>query len=77
MPSAPKLENIRIVHSPLSDSIFIIRVGVDKGLALDKREAEADLMTALVDHMMYNAPKGSEKDVTINGKSYTVRVTPK
>ena len=71
-----KVENIKLAHSPLTDKIYLYRHGKDPALALDKREAEADVMAALVAHMMHDAPRGSEKIITLGSKQYTVRVTP-
>lgn len=70
------LRKIRLGHSPLTDTIFLYRHGKDAALALDKREAEADVMSVLVAHMMHDAPKGSEKVITLGDKKYTIRVTP-
>ena len=70
------LNKIRIGHSPLTDKIFLFRCGKKDGVVLDKREAEADVMTALIAHMMHNAPGGSEKVVQLEYRKYTVRVTP-
>lgn len=70
------LNAIKLGHSPLTDTIFLYRHGKDPSLALDKREAEADVMAVLVEHMMYDAPRGSEKVVTLGDKQYTIRVTP-
>ena len=70
------LENVRLGHSPLTDTIFLYRHGKDPAFALDKRGAEADVMAVLVDHMMHDAPNGSEKVITLGDKQYTIRVTP-
>ena len=70
------LNKIKIGHSPLTDTIFLYRHGKDPALALDKREAEADVISVLVQHMMYGAPKGSEKTVQFGDKKYKIRVTP-
>ena len=70
------LDKIKLAHSPLTDTIFLYRHGKDSGLALEKREAEADVFSALIAHMMHDAPKGSEKVVALGDKKYTVRVTP-
>lgn len=70
------LNKIKLGHSPLTDTIFLYRHGKDSALALDKREAEADVMAVLIDHMMHNAPKGSQKVITLGDKQYTIRVTP-
>lgn len=69
------LNKIKLGHSPISDTIFLYRHGKDPTLALDKREAEADVMSVLVTHMMHDAPKGSEKIVTIGNKQYLIKVT--
>jgi hypothetical protein len=71
-----ELDKIKLGHSPLTDTIFLYRHGKDQNSALDKREAEADVMAVLVAHMMHDAPKGSEKVITLGDKQYTVRVTP-
>jgi len=70
------LNRVRLGHSGLTDKIYLYRHGKDPHLALDRREAEADVMTVLIDHMMHNAPKGSEKVISINGAKYKVCVTP-
>lgn len=71
-----KLDKIKLGHSPVTDTIFLYRHGKDQNTALDKREAEADVVWVLIAHMMHNAPKGSAKVVTIGDKQYTIRVTP-
>lgn len=70
------LARIRLGHSPITDTIFLYRCGKDPALALDKREAEADVMSVLVAHMMHDAPKGSQKTISLGEKKYIVRVTP-
>lgn len=70
------LRKIRLGHSPLTDTIFLYRHGKDPALALDRREAEADVMAVLVAHMMHDAPNGSQKVITLGDKQYIVRVTP-
>ena len=70
------LNKVKLGYTPLSDSIYLYRHGKDPNVALDKREAEADVMTVLVEHMMYDAPKGAEKVIEFGDKKYVVRVTP-
>lgn len=70
------LDSVKLGHSPMTDTIFLYRHGKDPALALDKREAEADVMAVLVAHMMHDAPKGSEKMITLGDHQYTIRVTP-
>ena len=74
--SRMNLDNIKLVVSPLSDTIYMARFGKDPQLALDKREAEWDVMSALVQHMMYDAPNGSEKVISFGDDSYLIRVQP-
>ena len=70
------LNNIKLGHSPLTDTIFIYRHGKDVGLALDKREAEADVFSVLIAHMMHDAPKGSSKVIRLGDKRFKIVVTP-
>ncbi len=70
------LSKILLGHSPLTDTIFLYRCGKDARFALDKRDAEADVFFVLVEHMMHNAPSGSEKVITLGDRKYTIRVTP-
>lgn len=70
------LDKIKLTHSPLTDSIYLYRHGKDPALALEKRDAEADVFSVLVDHMMHGAPKGSIKVVELDGKQYEIRVAP-
>jgi len=70
------LNKIKLGYSPLSDNIYLYRHGKDQNLALDKREAEADVMAVIVEHMMQDAPQGSEKTVQFGDKKYKIKVTP-
>jgi len=70
-----ELNKIKLGHSPLTDTIFLYRHGKDPALALDKREAEADVMAVLVAYMMHGTTKGSQKVITLGDKQYTVRVS--
>lgn len=70
------LEKVRIAHSPLTDSLYIYRHGKDAGIALEKKDCEAMLFAALVEHMMFNARKGSHKVVSFGEKQYKITVIP-
>jgi len=70
------LEKVKLGHSPLTNNIYLYRYGKDPNVALDKRDAESDVMSVLVQYMMYNAPEGSEKTIYIGDKKYNVMVTP-
>lgn len=80
MSSNTALNKIKLGFSPLTQNIYIFRHGKDEGLALDKREAEHDVMRVLVDMMMYDAPKGASKIIYFekDGKreSFEVIVRP-
>jgi hypothetical protein len=70
------LDKIKLGYSPLTDSIYLYRHGKDPCLALEKREAEADVMSVVVEHMMNEAPNGAEKKIRLGDKKYILRVTP-
>ena len=71
------LTKVKLGYSPLTDTIFLYRHGKDPSFALDKREAESDVMAVLVQHMMHNAPNGSEKTISFGDAKYIIRVTPR
>lgn len=71
-----RLDKIKLGHSPLTETIYLYRGRKDPALARDKRVAEDDMVAALVAWMMHNAPRGSEKVITLGDKRYTVKVTP-
>lgn len=70
------LNKIKLAYSQLSDTMVLYRHGKDPALALDKRNAEQDVMTTIIQYMMANAPKGSQQDVRIGDNWYTVTVKP-
>lgn len=70
------LFNIQLRHSQLSDKIYLCRFGKDPHLALDKREAEHDVMAVLVEHMLWQAPEGSVKTFTLGEQKYELRLVP-
>lgn len=70
------LDKIKLGHSPLSDTIYLYRHGEDPRVALERREAEADVMKVLVEHMLDNYPSGSKKVVLIGDNKYEVSVLP-
>ena len=71
-----RLDNIKLGHSPLTDSIFLYRHGKNVGLALEKREAEADVFCVLIEHMMFKAKNGAAKTVSVGDKKYQIIVRP-
>ena len=71
------IHNIKIAHSPLSNSLYLYKHGKNKAVSLEQRDCEADLFVALVQYMMHEAPKGSVKTVFIDGAEYEIKVVPK
>jgi hypothetical protein len=70
------LKNIKLGVSPLTNEIMLYRHGKDPRVALERREAEADVMIALVNHMLEGRMVAVEKLISIGGKQFAVRVTP-
>jgi len=70
------LDKIKLGHSPLTDSIYMYRHGKDSRAALEKREAEHDVMAVLVEHMVHDLPNGSQKEIQLGDEKYLIRVTP-
>ena len=70
------LDKIGVRHSPLSDSLYLCRFGKDSCVALDKRNIEPEVMEAITNHMMMDAPKGSKKKYKIGDNWYELQITP-
>ena len=45
-------------------------------MALDKRDIEPEVMEAITNHMMLDAPKGASKKYKIRDQWYEIRITP-
>jgi len=73
----PTIEDIHVAHSPLSNELVIYRTGKDLGLALEKRYATGEIMSALMDYFFHdvedNIP-GIEQSFEINDNHYKVTV---
>lgn len=70
------LNKIKISASPLTGEIYLYRHGKDPNFALDKRKAEADVIFALIGHMLHDMPDGAEKDVQLGDQKYKIIVKP-
>lgn len=68
------LNNVGLRVSPLTGTIMLIRVGKDKRLALDKREAENDLYICLEELQKHhgNYSQSFQNPVTKEWYKYTV-----
>jgi len=74
---ATDLDRVRVAHSPLSNSIYLARFGADPQVALDKRDAEAEVVTAVIEWAMHGIRKGAIIEVTTSkGEPYTLTVVP-
>ncbi len=70
------LNKIKLGYSPLSDRIMLYRHGKNDNHALDKREAEQDVMAVIVEYMMYKAPKGAIKKLQFGDCYYELSLKP-
>lgn len=72
------IDNIKIGVSPLTGNIHLYRHGKDPSCALEKRDAESDVMYALVQHLWYNTSDYEEtviKHFELDGQKYELSVT--
>ena len=69
------LDQIRIGASPLTGKTYLYRLG-KRGEVLEKREAEAEVMDAACQSVLYGFPTGAKVDCTIAGRRYEVTVKP-
>ena len=70
------MDKFGIRHSPLTDSFYLCRFGKDPHVSLDKRDIEPEIMEAITNHMMLDAPKGSRKAYKIRDQWYEIKITP-
>jgi len=70
------LNNIKLAISPLTKKIMLYRHGKNAHIALDKREAERDVMAVLVEYMMDGMPNGAVKRVRFGTQWYEITVNP-
>lgn len=70
------MNKITVGASPLTGRLYIYRMGTKKHIALDKREAEPEIITAFVDHMMHDSRDGAIKEVQIGDTWYEVSARP-
>lgn len=64
------LDNIKLGYSILGEKIYLYRHGKNPNVALEKRDAEFDVMKVIVEHMMDKSPNGSVKQFTLDGETY-------
>ena len=70
------LDKIKLGHSGLTDTIYLYRHGKDPVMALDKREADGDVMSVFVQKMMYGAPKGATMNLKLGDEYFVVSCKP-
>ncbi|GAF89315.1 unnamed protein product [marine sediment metagenome] len=71
---ANKLDKISVGYSGLTDSIYLYRFGKDKGEALDKRDAEKDVLACITEKMMWGADKGGWIEYRFGDQGYKLTV---
>jgi hypothetical protein len=69
-----KLDKISVGYSGLTDSIYLYRFGKDQGEALDKRDAEKDVLACITEKMMWGADKGSSMEYRFGEQKYKITV---
>ena len=77
MAAKPNLNLFKIGHSPVDDKLYLFRHGVNEKDVLDRRDAEADVFSAIISKMMHEAPEGSSAMVTMGDTEYIVSVKVK
>lgn len=70
------LGKVKIGYSPLSSTIHLFRHGKDERVALDKRDAIADVQAALIQFMLDGFPDGSKQEVCFGDQWYEIQVKP-
>lgn len=74
---AINLSKVKLGYSPLTQRIYLYRHGVNPALALDKREAETDVMAVLVSRMTDESPGGSVLTFWFGDQEYELTLKPK
>lgn len=70
------LNKVKIGYSPLSNTIHLYRHGKEESVALDKRDAIADVQGALIQFMFDGFPDGSKQEVCFGEQWYEIQVKP-
>lgn len=74
------LDKIRLGYSPLSQTIHLYRHGKDPNVALEKREAEFDVLQVITDMMLDGVPKegkGARKTYRFDDEYFEIQVLRK
>lgn len=70
------LDNYRVGSSVLTGEIYVYKASEVNGRPLVKREAEAEVLSAFVGHMMHGAPNGASKSVQVGMEHYRLTCVP-
>jgi len=70
------LKNIKLGVSSLSNEIYLYRHGKDSKVALDRRPALLDVMGAVIEYMLQDAPKGAQQEFTFGERTFEITVKP-
>jgi hypothetical protein len=70
------LNKLKVGFSSLSKSIYLYRMGKDPIVSLDKRKATPEVIAAVIEYMMDEAPKGATQSFSFGDDWYTISVKP-
>lgn len=73
---ARSVDNHTVFTGALSAEIFLARIGKTPGVALDKRPATAEVVTAFTRHMMHSMPTGASMSVQVGDGYYRLSCIP-
>ena len=71
------LDKIHVGHSPLTNNINLYRMGKSATAALESRPVTQQVIGAVIEHVMHDAPNGATLTVgSSDGKTYELTVRP-
>lgn len=68
------LDKISLGYSSLTEKIYLYRYGKTEGEALDKREAEKEVMVVITEKMMAGTEKGASMEYCFGDQRYKLTV---
>ena len=76
MAGKQSLKNIKVGHSPLTNSIYIYSHGDDQNVAEEKRLAESEVVAAVIDMVLYRSPENGTTHVRFGESKFELQVRP-
>lgn len=68
------IEKHRIGHSPLTNNVYLYRFGRDAGIALDKRDALNEVLTAAARYLLDQAHPSGAVRLEMDGRLIQLQV---